>query len=141
MAKKLTKKQRGFVNDYVETGNATFAAKENYNITTEGSARAVGSENLTKPNIQAELHRLGFDENNAKRVVAEILNDETNDPHVRLKASDQIFKVRGTYAAEKTQSLNLNIDTKYVVENSELEKLDKEYEEKVKELYSRGKHD
>lgn len=48
---KLTKKQRGFVNDYVEIGIASEAVKKNYNVSTDLTARSIGSENLTKPNI------------------------------------------------------------------------------------------
>lgn len=47
---KLTLKQKAFANYYIELGNATEAAiKAGYN---EKSARFVGSENLTKPNIK-----------------------------------------------------------------------------------------
>lgn len=49
----LTDKQRVFVDEYLKTYNATQAA-----ITagySENSARSIGSENLTKPNIKAEI--------------------------------------------------------------------------------------
>jgi phage terminase small subunit len=49
---KLTKKQRGFITDYVETGNASLAARQNYDVTDDATARMIGSENLTKPNIK-----------------------------------------------------------------------------------------
>ena len=48
---KLTKKQIGFVNDYVETGIASLAVKNNYNVQNDLTARVIGSENLTKPNV------------------------------------------------------------------------------------------
>lgn len=51
---KLTKKQRGFVRDYVATGNGQEAALKNYDIVgkdKEGIARSLASENLTKPNV------------------------------------------------------------------------------------------
>lgn len=47
---KLTLKQKAFADFYIELGNATEAAiNAGYN---EKSARFVGSENLTKPNIK-----------------------------------------------------------------------------------------
>jgi len=51
---KLTKKQRGFVKDYVLSGNGQESALNNYNIEgkdKENIARAIASENLTKPNV------------------------------------------------------------------------------------------
>ena len=48
--KKLTEKQRRFADYFIETGNQTEAAiKAGY---SERTARAIGSENLTKPNIR-----------------------------------------------------------------------------------------
>ncbi len=49
---KLTKKQKGFISDFVETGNASLAARQNYDVIDEATARSIGSENLTKPNIK-----------------------------------------------------------------------------------------
>ena len=50
-----------------------------------------------------ELAILGFTENNAKNVVAEILLNPDAEDNARLKAADQVFKVHGTYAAEKRE--------------------------------------
>lgn len=50
MAKGLTEKQKRFVDYYIESGNATEAAERaGYR---KRSARSVGNENLTKPDIQ-----------------------------------------------------------------------------------------
>jgi hypothetical protein len=51
---KLTKKQSGFVKDYVLSGNGEKAAMNNYDIKSKDPgnvARAIASENLTKPNV------------------------------------------------------------------------------------------
>lgn len=49
MREKLTPKQKAFADYYIETGNATEAAiKAGY---SKGSARQIGTENLTKPSI------------------------------------------------------------------------------------------
>ena len=58
MASELTKKQKGFIMDLIETGNATKAAENNYDIKSadkENVAGAIGSENLRKPKIQEAL--------------------------------------------------------------------------------------
>jgi len=58
MSRELTKKQRGFIMDVIKTGNATEAAKNNYKIKSKNKdnvAGAIGSENLRKPKIQAEI--------------------------------------------------------------------------------------
>ena len=53
--KKLTHKQQRFVDEYIISGNATQAAiRAGYSKKT---ARFVGAENLTKPNIKDELEK------------------------------------------------------------------------------------
>lgn len=120
MARVLTKKQRGFVNDYADTGNATLAVKENYDVSDDNTAAVLGYENLSKPKIQEALRELGFDSNNAKRVIAEILNDDTNEPKDRLSAADKVLKVHGDYAPEKVLNLNANMDLTPTEELKEL---------------------
>lgn len=51
--------------------------------------------------VKNELQTLGFSEEGAKSVVQEILYNPKVDPNARLKASDQVFKVQGSYAPEK----------------------------------------
>lgn len=51
---KLTKKQRGFVNDYVATENGTQSALNNYEIESDNPekvASVIATENLAKPSI------------------------------------------------------------------------------------------
>lgn len=53
MEKKLTLKQNKFVNEYIKTGNGTQSAiKAGY---SEKTARFIGSENLTKPNVKHKI--------------------------------------------------------------------------------------
>ena len=59
--------------------------------------------------VQTELIALGFDPENAKKVVGEILDDETVEPQHRLKAAEQVFKVHGSYAPEKSASVNIEV--------------------------------
>ena len=53
MREELTPKQKAFADYYIECGNATEAAKRaGY---SEGSARQIGTENLSKPSISAYI--------------------------------------------------------------------------------------
>jgi hypothetical protein len=60
--------------------------------------------------VRNELERLGFCEDGAKKVVEEIMYDDEVDPGNRLKATDQVFKVMGSYAPEKRVNVNLQIN-------------------------------
>jgi hypothetical protein len=59
-------------------------------------------EIMEQKGVKEELEVLGFTEHAAMKVVDEIMNDKNVDPSARLKATDQVFKVRGTYAPEKS---------------------------------------
>lgn len=48
---KLTKKQRGFVKDYVESENGTQSVLKNYGVKNAKVASVVAVENLAKPSI------------------------------------------------------------------------------------------
>lgn len=63
---------------------------------------------LNSEGVKKELIRNGFDPEEAKRVVAEILVGGENDM-VKIKAADMIFKVHGTYAPEKHANLNIEV--------------------------------
>lgn len=59
MAKQFTDKQKKFIASYVSCLNATQAAKTaGYSEKSYSSLRKQGHENLTKPNIRAEIDRL-----------------------------------------------------------------------------------
>ena len=64
---------------------------------------------INSQGVQEELKNLGFHEDNAKKVVGEILDDLTVEPQHRLKAAEQVFKVSGSYAAEKHVNVTLQI--------------------------------
>ena len=74
----LTLKQQGFVKDYLETGNASLAVRNNYNTQDDATARAIGSENLTKHNIQRSikeaLEARGLSNDHLASKVAELVN-------------------------------------------------------------------
>ncbi len=56
--KRFTIKQKGFINAYILCLNATEAARRAGYKGDYGTLRAIGSENLTKPNIRAEIDRI-----------------------------------------------------------------------------------
>lgn len=107
--KRLSKKERGFINDYVETGNGVRSALKNYDTDDYKTASAIASENLTKPRILSELAILGFDTNNAKRVVGEILNGKDEQSKDRLKAAEIVLKTQGEMQTEEKGNTTYNI--------------------------------
>ncbi len=92
--KTLSRKQVGFVNDYLETGNGTQAALKNYNIrgkNKENIAAAIAKENLTKPQIKEVL------EDAAQGAMARIieLSMSAENETVRLSANKDILDRAG----------------------------------------------
>ena len=136
MANKLTKKERGFVKDYVATGNGTLSALKNYDIKSkdpQNVAAVIANENLTKPKIQKAiderlpddlLDQVHLEGLKANRVISanitygdadEKTNDfiEVPDYATRHKYLDSAYKVKGSYAAEKHTNLNINVTPIY----------------------------
>lgn len=60
--------------------------------------------------FKEELKKLGFDSNNAKRVVGEILNSEMSEDGDRIRAAQTIFKVNGDFAPDKSITVNFQAD-------------------------------
>ena len=123
MANRLSKKEKGFVKDVVETGNATLAALNNYEIESdnkENVAGAIGSENLRKPKIQKAIADALPDdllterhlELLNKREVIKMFNGEgkvIDQPETQAvsKGLDMAYKIRGSYAPEKHLNVTL----------------------------------
>lgn len=108
MSKRLSKKEQGFVNDIADGMVPTQAALKNYDTEDYSTAGNIASTNLDKPKIINALRELGFDSDNAKRVVAEILNNDSLKPRDRIKAAENVFKVHGDYAPDKHVTLTLD---------------------------------
>ena len=95
---KLTAKQRLFADEYIKSGNATQSAiKAGY---TEKSARFVGAENLTKPNIKAyidakmaeiESHKIA-DAKEVLQFYTRVLREEETE-EVALSTSDDVVTI------------------------------------------------
>ena len=126
---KLTKKQKGFVKDYVEIGIGEIAALKNYDIQSENKgnvARSIASENLTKPNIVKTIAEMLPDDLLAERHL-ELLNKreyvkkgkniiDTPDTQAVGKGLEMAYKLKGYNAPEKSEvkTLNVNIDSKTI---------------------------
>ena len=74
MTKKLTAKQQRFIEEYLVSFNATDAAiKAGY---SEKTAYSIGNENLSKPEIKAEIERLQGETSKSIQVTKEsLIND------------------------------------------------------------------
>lgn len=73
---------------------------------------------LNTTGVTIALKELGFNPDGAKKVVESILYNENSADKDRLKASDMVFKVHGTYAPDKHVNVNVeaNIDDTRLLE-------------------------
>ena len=129
MSTALTKKQKGFVRDYVKTGNGTQSALKHYDTKNENVARSIASENLTKPAVaKAIAARLPDDLLEEKHLALLNRLDDTGgiDVQAVAKGLDMAYKVKGSYAPEK--NINLNIDVSNNVDDEVLDDLSNELE-------------
>lgn len=128
MSERLTKKEKGFANDFLDTGNGVQSALNNYDTESYSTAGVIAHENLKKPKIQAYL----LDKAEvAVGIVFEIATAGEND-NVKLSAAKDILDRAGFKPTEKSvnTSLNLNLNV-----NSDLENLIAETTaEKLKDL-------
>lgn len=98
---------------------------------SENTAIGKPKEIFDGEGVHEALAEFGFTETNAKSVVAEILLNPDEDANVRLNAAKEVFKVRGSYAAEKTMALNVDL-TPRNMDSQELEDVRREFEDKLK---------
>jgi Holliday junction resolvasome RuvABC DNA-binding subunit len=75
------------------------------------ATRVIPHKLLDTIGVKEALADIGFNEHTAKKVVEQILSSNEAAHKDRLKAADMVFKVHGTYAAEKHVSLNVEIDS------------------------------
>ena len=155
MPKGLTRKQKGFVKDYVKTDNATESAERNYDVKNRNVANNIGAENLAKPSVIAAIaveqktladripddliERVHLEGLEAGREVSDIEGNIQTIPDyaVRHKYLDSAYKLKGSYAAEKSMSLNVNVEAD-ITDNSQLDSLREEFEQKLKQKFIDG---
>ena len=111
--RKLTERQRRFIDEYMACGNGAEAARRaGY---SEGIARVQASENLTKPNVKAEIERRrqemseDSEERRAKWIARwEALGETAEKDADRLRAIEGLFKAEGWLAPEKSEVVAIN---------------------------------
>lgn len=133
MARELTQKRKGFVKDYAETGVASLAVKKNFDVKDDRSARALGSELLANPEIQRALaERIPDDLLESKHLaLLNKMNGDDIDVMAVTKGLDMAYKLKGSYAAEKSQSLTLTVEAR-LDDKDGLDAIRKEFEDKLK---------
>lgn len=103
---KLTKKQKEFAKEYVETGNATKSALRVYNTVDENTAGNIGCDNLKKPKIMEYLKEIATDA--ATRI--EELSREAKNETVKLNANRDILDRAGYKPKDEVEGdINFNI--------------------------------
>ncbi len=114
-AKRLSHKEIGFINDFIRTKNGTQAILNNYDTKKPGVASAMANELLKRPKITNIIKAIADeikDEDLVKvhKEGLEAINKDGIDYSTRHKYLDTAYKLKGSYAAEKSQILNVNID-------------------------------
>ena len=84
---KLTKKQKEFADEFLETGNKTQSALKTYNTTDYKTASVIGSENLDKPSI---IKYIQSRSSMAISNIEKLANNAKNET-VRLNANKDIL--------------------------------------------------
>lgn len=148
MSNSLTKKEKGFVQDYVKTGNGTQSALKNYDTKDISTAAMIASTNIRKPKIQKAIKSIAeqipdnllverHTELLNKREYIAIKDNETGELREKIdlgpesiavsKGLDMAYKIKGIYTLEK-------IENKTIINivSPESLTLAKEYEEKLK---------
>jgi hypothetical protein len=97
---KLTPKEKGFCDDYIETGNGSEAARRNYNVANpyNSTARVIASHVLSRPHIQNYLE--GMAEGAISRI--EQLSIGAKNESVKLSANKDILDRAGWGAVSRT---------------------------------------
>jgi hypothetical protein len=75
------------------------------------ATRVIPHKLLDTIGVKEALSDIGFNPETAKKVVESIMLDSKAMHRDRLKASEMVFKVHGTYAAEKHVNVNIHAET------------------------------
>lgn len=105
---RLSKKEKGFADDYLETGNGTQSAINNYDTEDRDVAGVIASQNLRK------LRIIEYLESNAESAISRIvdLSMTAENEAVKLSANKDIVDRAGFKPIER--NVNLNIETKHI---------------------------
>ncbi len=131
MTERLTKKEKGFVKDFVETGNGTKSALNNYDTDDDNVAANIASVNLTKPKIQNAILSIAeqipdsllvekhLELLNVPKKVRTYIKGDLTDEYEEIDSQaikaglDMAYKLKGSYASEKrTIDITGNVNVK-----------------------------
>lgn len=122
--KKLTLKQRKWLDLYIKTGNATEAARQAYDC-TEQSARVIGCENLAKLNVEEFMESMGLTDHKLFTKLADGLDafkmshsfTEADTPlpdyAVRHKYLETALKLKKRLGPEIQQQTNIQMNVEF----------------------------
>lgn len=140
---KLSKQQKGFVKDYVETHNGTQAVLNNMEVKNENVAGVTATRLLRNVNVQnailsiaeqipdsllVEKHLALLNKTDKKyNTEGQCISDEIDSQAVS-KGLEMAYKVKGTFAPDKTINVNVEIDSSERIKElaEKLRKLDEE---------------
>ena len=101
---KLSKKEKGFADDFIETGNGVQSALKNYDTEDYSTAASIASENLKKPKVKEYLESKA---ERASEIIFELAETSEVDS-VRLNASKDILDRSGFKAFEQEPPKTVN---------------------------------
>lgn len=137
--RKLSKKQQGFVEDYIETGNGVKSALNNYDTNDYNTANQIAIENLQKPTIQNAIKSIAdqIPDEDLIRVHKEGLEATEGllhepDYSVRHKYLESAYKLKGLYGAETPDDKPKSNNTYNFIFSAETQKDIKILEDKIK---------
>ena len=108
----LTLKQKGFADDYLQSGNGIRSAINNYDTTDPNVAGAIASENLRKPKVEAYIaKKMNARELNREFVVTRLLDELDNDeaqPVVRVKVLELLGKALRMFSEKQVDENDLS---------------------------------
>lgn len=126
MSENLTKKEKGFADDYLDTGNGTRSALNNYDTQDENSAASIASQNLRKLKILDYLQSQS--EAVSSNMVRLALNAENEN--VQVSAGKDVLDRAGFKPIDKIDHTTKGEKIEMTGISAELAK---EYEEKLKD--------
>lgn len=107
----LTEKEKKFAIEVAKGKTATQAALNSFDVSSMNSAKVIGSQLMGKPEIKMAIEELMEYHGLTRSYRIVKLKDHVDhaDPNVSLKALDMSFKLDGTYAPEKHQSVSATV--------------------------------
>lgn len=108
----LTEKEQKFCINVAKGKTQTQAVIDSYEVTSRESAKVIGSQLMSKPEIQMAINELMDYHGLTKSYRIQKLKTHVDhrDPNVSLKSLDMSFKLDGSYAPEKHVNLTISYE-------------------------------